>query len=281
MNVNAFIGWLIIFIIAVIVIVICFKDQGLFGIINAIFWLYFLFLIGYVIYSYYVLYSPDPNANNRVDIVFENIGSYFQQRVVAPVTKERNHLLDTITKSPDITALYRQCYVLGFPIHQGTVTNKWLMEKNRELKEMGEEKYYTNLRLKNIERIKSIAQENTIIHSDNTLTFSVYNYNSFDTVEYLLENQLRIYTRDEWEWIIKSDICPWTRQKLPKAIMETIKNKYEIGNVLGPVFIYPLNDVNKSVSRSASLSDLNQVEGERARNINSGRVEGESVSVQN
>jgi hypothetical protein len=279
MNANAFIGWLIIFIIVVIVIVICFKDQGLFGIINAIFWLYFLFLIGYILYSYYILYSPNPNLNNNVDIVFENIGSYFQQRVVAPITKESNPLLDAVTKSPDLTNLYKQCYILGFPIVNGTVTNKWLTEKNIELKEIGEQKYYTNLRLKNIDRIKSIAENGTIIHEDNTLTFSVYNYNSFDTIEYLKENQLRIYTRDEWPWIIQHQICPWTRQKLPDTIMKMIKARNEVGGVLGNVFIYPLNDDIKSVNRSASLSDLNQVEGEKKeqeRDIKSNRNEGEA-----
>jgi hypothetical protein len=279
MNVNAFLGWLIIFIIA-----ICFKDQGLFGIINAIFWLYFIFLIGYVIYSYYVLNSPDPNANNRVDIVFENIGSYFQQRVVNPITKPTNILLDTITKSPDVTTLYKQCYCMGFPIHQGEASNSWLQEKNIEIEQIGIEKYYNNLRQKNIERIKSIAQDNTVIHSDNTLTFSVYNYNAFDCVEYLFDNQLRIYTRDEWKWIIdNSGTCPWTRKKLPQVIMDTIKTRYDVGLVLGSVFIYPLDIENKSVNRSASMSDLNQVEGEKKeqeRNINSGRAEGIAVSAQ-
>jgi hypothetical protein len=284
MNVNAFLGWLIIFIIAVIIIFICFKDQGLFGIINAIFWLYFIFLIGYVIYSYYVLNSPDPNANNRVDIVFENIGSYFQQRVVNPITKPTNILLDTITKSPDVTTLYKQCYCMGFPIHQGEASNSWLQEKNIEIEQIGIEKYYNNLRQKNIERIKSIAQDNTVIHSDNTLTFSVYNYNAFDCVEYLFDNQLRIYTRDEGKWIIdNSGTCPWTRKKLPQVIMDTIKTRYDVGLVLGSVFIYPLDIENKSVNRSASMSDLNQVEGEKKeqeRNINSGRAEGIAVSAQ-
>jgi hypothetical protein len=262
MNVNVAIGWIIFFVIILIIILCCLNNKSIYNILTAIFWIFIGFVFIYSAYTDYVNNQPNPNVVNRVDVVFENIGSYFEQRLIPIDT-----CIELPDNKPETISLYKNAYVLGFPLERGVPTHKWVSTQNNELQKLQEIGYYTVLRNFNIKRLTPPA--GVSIHDTNTLTMSIYNYNSFDTVESYDGEHLYIYTRDEWDWIIKNNKCPWTRKKVPDSVIKNIKNRNKIATALGAVITYPLNNDNENKSEQKSMSYIdNQIEGVPNNNAN-------------
>lgn len=269
MNQNAVVGWICIFLIVIILACLLFKNFGVFTIINIIFWLYLVFIVCVILYEYYLDYSNNPNAQNRVGIVFENVGSFFREQRRVGEAKEFEQSLDPITKDPSVLALYKSAYKLGFPLEKGEPNQKWVLEKMSQLEQNGEQKYYENLKENNKNRIKSFSTSDIPIHDTNTMTNSVYHYNSFDTIENIDDGHVYVYTREEWDWISKNKISPWTRQPIANIVLKTIQTRSRISRYLGDVFVYPIKDevsqseVSSEVSQvnSFKIEDLDQVEG--------------------
>ncbi len=272
MNTAAAIGWVIVLVIIIILLAIIFKDKGIMSIINALFWLYIFFAFAYVVYESYVTYNMDPNAENQINIVFEELGNWVNNRI--PAEQNFSYKIDRTNKK--LVENYKKGYKLGYSIHLGQPDDISINRCEQRLLELGEQAYYLELRNKNINRIKSMVTEGVVLHDTDTMLESVYNYNPFDTIESVNGNHLYIYTRREWSWIEKNKSCPHTRIPISDIVLKNIVARKKIAEILTKEpFIYPVRiegepdheelKSDKSM-KSSDKSDIESVSNSSIRN---------------
>lgn len=264
MNVNVLLSWIIIFIIVLIIVVIACQNKGVGAILAAIFWIYVIFAIGYAIYSSNIYNDPNPNAENRVNIAFENLGQWFEAKlpecdVSFQIDRTNENLLNR----------YRTGYRLGYRIELGEPTDKWIREATSKFERLGEQAYYTEIRNNNIKRIRSLVTDGIVLHDINTMMYSVYNYSSFDAIESLQDGHLYIFTRDEWEWISKNKICPWTKIKMSDVVLKTIKNRKKIAEILPNPIIYNVAEIGEPSYQESKVSSKPSENSELSGSSNS------------
>lgn len=260
----AVIGWFIITILLICLIVLLFWRKGLVTILSIIFWIYILFLIVYCCYANWIFQQPDPNIENRFNVAFENLGNWFEYRVIpeADVSFQVDH------KDQDTINRYRTGYKLGYRLELGEPSQKWINEATVKLQSMGEEPYYKELRQNNINRIRSLVTPGITLHDVDVQMTSVFNYNSFDVIESMQDTHLFVYSRPEWDWITKNKICPWTKNAISDIVLKTIKNRKKIASILDDVFTYPLQDEGEGRAEVRELVPksqiLNEMKAERS-----------------
>jgi hypothetical protein len=268
--------WLfIIFVFVILLLFITIKYFGILGLIKIGLLLYVLTIFLSIIYYQSVEHVDyvQPDQQNVFAASFAQAGNWFQDFRL-PVC---NDSYAVSQKTPEQIELYKIAYRLGCRLDMTEPSVSDVQKATKKLQDLGEQKYYSILRETNMIRIKSIVLHNTVLHDVNTLAYSVYNYNSFDIIESFVNDHLYIYTRDEWDWIIKNKICPWTRQKIPEIVLKTINNRKRLAQYLpNEVFIFPIVNEN-GASEVGEASEVDEKSNISERRLDLDQVEGPDI----
>lgn len=124
-------------------------------------------------------------------------------------------------------------YVLGFPIQEYHPTKEQLFRMvfhlceentNNEEKEKEHIDWVKNF---NKERLKTFSrfEEVILVNDKDTYLENVYDYNPFDVVFYCEGKHVYIFTRPEFENIIKTEENPYTKKQLPYFVKQDILSR--------------------------------------------------------
>jgi hypothetical protein len=201
------------------------------------------------IYSIYILYmvylaTEEVSAPQRTslyhsdysyDTVFGNLVGYSS-------ASPRTPRLNIPTRSPRMTEIYSRdikvivdAYKLGFPLELGEPTDEWVINAKAKLERLGERTYYTIISENNKIKIAGLLNAGITLHDEDTMTESIYHYNSFDLIPSLENGHLYVYTRPEWQWILENKICPFSRTPIPDIVIQTIQLRTKMAQILPPV----------------------------------------------
>jgi hypothetical protein len=222
---------------------------------SVIYYSFVILIWAYYIYLIYIYNSSDPNRPDVVSESFSNTFNNLYEFTVPTIFKE------TVVSENEYSTkaeLINNAYKLGFKLELGLPSQKWISDSNLKLQNVGVDSYYTELYKSNLNRIKSYSKSGIVIHDTDTMGENIYLYNSFDLIESIRDNHLYIYSRQNWDWLLKHRICLWTREPLPKIILKSIENRKKISEYLPTEpFIYPISENLESEFAISSVSNKN------------------------
>jgi hypothetical protein len=222
---------------------------------SVIYYSFVILIWAYYIYLIYIYNSSDPNRPDVVSESFSNTFNNLYEFTVPTIFKE-----NVVSENEYSTKaeLINNAYKLGFKLELGLPSQKWISDSNLKLQNVGVDSYYTELYKSNLNRIKSYSKSGIVIHDTDTMGENIYLYNSFDLIESIRDNHLYIYSRQNWDWLLKHRICLWTREPLPKIILKSIENRKKISEYLPTEpFIYPISENLESEFAISSVSNKN------------------------
>lgn len=227
--------------------------------------LYALIYGGYIGYVIYAVYSTmdfeteerlplGPSGENTNQTLFGDFLNNFLPDSPAPAIRRTPRMTEIYTR--DVKAII-EAYTLGFRLEMGEPTETWILNARSKLERLGPKKYYKILQENNKIRIDALVTSEIILHTEDTMSELIYNYNSFDLIESLEDNHLYVYSRHEWPWILEKKICPFTRTPISDMVLKTIESRNYIVKLLPRIIT--LGDGILSENTSAQSSARSEI----------------------
>jgi hypothetical protein len=229
-------------------------------------WIFYLFIYGayFLFILYYIMPTPPPqraplydSSNVGYTAFYSNWLTTLNSSLPTPRINTAPQMTDVYSR--DISTI-KEAYRLGFPLELGEPTTEWVATAKEKLASLGDKSYYTIIAESNKLKISALLNPSITLHDEDTMTESIYHYNSFDTIASLENGHLYIYTRPEWSWITEKKICPFSRTPIPDIVLKTIDLRAKIARILPPPTTMGngVLNTNTSTISSAGIQKLSQ-----------------------
>lgn len=154
-------------------------------------------------------------------------------------------LIDFLGPSLSKLSLQAQSYILGFPIHEMTPNIMQINTAAQALKEKGVEKYLKDL-IEEPGKTRAklpISNEESSFSNETDVTMErIEGYFSFDVVIYQAGSHIFRFTRPEFHQLVEKGVNTWTNEKLPRHIIETMKQRLAIAQTFNLPKSVPARD---------------------------------------